>query len=87
MTALEKYNDLLSNPQLQVDGLTLQVSAPWWKSVEIRASVGQMADEQTATGFAEFRIFLKPEEVDNLIERLKVAKDALVEKLAANPAA
>jgi hypothetical protein len=82
MNVIEKYQDLLTKPQLRAEGLSLQTSIQR-ELIELRV-VGNMAPEQPATGFGEFHIYLKPEEVDKLIERLKIAKDALVEKLATN---
>lgn len=67
---------MLSNPQLVLDGLTLQVRCSL-NHVEVKFSIGKTDFEKPATGLADFSIFLKPEEVDNLIERLKISKDAL----------
>lgn len=79
MTAIEKYYDLLSsNPQILIDNLALKVSAPWWKAVEIHISMGNVTAEQPIS-FADIKVFLKPDEIDNLIERLKIVKDALIE--------
>lgn len=74
----KRYQELLSAPQLHVNGMTVQVSTPWWKYVEIRASFGVGIGE-TCCGSSECEIFLTAEEVDKLIERLQIAKEALLE--------
>lgn len=80
MTALEKYNDLLIKPQLRTEHLSVQVTAPGQKLVEMRITVGEMDTMAPATGFTTCSVYLKPEEVDSLIERLEIAKNVVIEK-------
>lgn len=76
---MTEYDKLVSEQQLIVDGMSVKVHCPWWKVVEIRMGLGQSLNEEHASGIAEFRLWLQPNEVDDLIRRLMIAKEALLE--------
>lgn len=79
MTNSEKYEILLNKPAIKADTMSVQVHAPWFSVVEIRACVGTMYGN-VSCGVSECRIFLKPKDVDELIDRLQVAKEAILER-------
>lgn len=81
MTALEKYEEMIRTPQLRNGALRLTV-CKMKEYVEIKASFGgvDFGQDPTANGWSVSEIYLTPEEVDNLIERLQIAKNAVLEQ-------
>ena len=79
MSATEKYNKLIEGPQLSFGKANVQVWCPWWTTVEILISVGDF----TLAGGAhsDTKLQMNVDEVNALIGRLEIARDAYLESL------
>lgn len=81
MSIKAKYEAMLGGPGIVADGATVQVYSPWYKVVEISISTGTNGILGAPVGVASHtQLFLEPTAVDELIERLQIAKEMILEK-------
>ena len=65
---------------MKTDSVVLRLSPCWEKYVELNITLGIAQDKALPMwGYGETRILLKPEQIDILIEQLKIAKESLIE--------